>query len=65
VIARFVSAMIDAPEPGKAGYTAEALYESYTRFHARSEPSGTPLLTFEAFEKDVVMAMVEYREVPI
>jgi hypothetical protein len=41
--------MIDAPEPGKAGYTA----------------SGTPLLTFEAFEKDVVMAMVEYREVPI
>jgi hypothetical protein len=49
VIARFVSAMIDAPEPGKAGYTA----------------SGTPLLTFEAFEKDVVMAMVEYREVPI
>ena len=62
VIARFVSAMIDTPEPTKERYTSHALYESYKRFHARFEDEASPLLTFDAFDRALVMALVEYQE---
>jgi hypothetical protein len=62
VIARFVSALIDTPEPRREPYTARALYESYKQFHARFEEPGTPLLTFEAFDEALVMAIVEYED---
>jgi len=50
-VGRFVSAMIDSPEPVSVRFTPSTLYGRYMTFHMMSTFGETPPLTFDAFER--------------